>query len=104
VWSVASGVEVHSWQDTSMTVAAFRPDGQVLAIGHADGAISLWYLAEGQKETYLEGSLGPGTIGEVHPRRQNTGFFQPRRHNPSVEPRLGAGQAGHRARPANQRL
>ena len=57
VWNVASGAEVHSWQDTSMTAIAFRPDGQVLVTGHKDGSISVWDLAEGKKKRTLKGHL-----------------------------------------------
>src|SRR4029077_9080181 len=55
VWNVASGAEIHSWQDTSMTAVAFRPDGLVLATGHKDGTISVWDLAERKKKRTLKG-------------------------------------------------
>ena len=41
VWNVASGAEVHSWKDTSMTAAAFRPDGQQVASAGFDGVVRL---------------------------------------------------------------
>ncbi len=55
VWNVASGAEVHSWKDTPMTVAAFRPAGRILATGHADGTIGIWDLDEGKKKRTLKG-------------------------------------------------
>jgi WD40 repeat protein len=55
VWNVASGAEIHSWKDTAMTAAVFRPDGQVLVTGHSDGTISVWDLAEGKKKRTLRG-------------------------------------------------
>jgi WD40 repeat protein/serine/threonine protein kinase len=57
VWNVASGAEVHSWQESSLTALAFRPNRQLLAIGHADGTISLWDLADGKKKRTLNGHL-----------------------------------------------
>jgi formylglycine-generating enzyme required for sulfatase activity/WD40 repeat protein/serine/threonine protein kinase len=57
IWNVASGAEVHSWQDTSLTAVAFRADGQVVAAGHKDGTISVWDLGEGQKKRTLTGHL-----------------------------------------------
>jgi WD40 repeat protein len=38
-----------------MTAAAFSPDAQILAIGHTDGTIGLWSLAEGKKKRTLRG-------------------------------------------------
>jgi WD40 repeat protein/serine/threonine protein kinase len=55
IWNVASGAVLHSWQDTAMSAAAFRPDGRALAVGHADGTIGLWDLAAGKKERTLSG-------------------------------------------------
>jgi len=55
VWNVASGAEDWNLQDSSMTAAVFRPDDQVLAVGHMDGTISLWDLAGGKKTRTLRG-------------------------------------------------
>jgi WD40 repeat protein len=55
IWNVASGAELHTWKDVAMSAAAFRPDGRVLAVGHAGGPISLWDLDRGRKERTLSG-------------------------------------------------
>jgi len=45
VWDVASGEEVHCWEDVPMCAVALSPDGRLLAAGHFDGTISLWDLS-----------------------------------------------------------
>jgi WD40 repeat protein len=68
VWDVASGAEVHSWEDEPMYCVALGPDGRLLAAGHGDGTIALWDLAaRDRKKRTLAG----------HSARVNTLRFTP---------------------------
>ena len=58
IWNVASGAELHAFQDASITAGAFRPDGSRLAVGHDDGTIGLWDLAAEKKGRTLSGHGG----------------------------------------------
>jgi WD40 repeat protein len=60
VWDVAGGNEVQTWAGDAMCAVAFRPDGALLATGHADGTISYWDLKSGKKKAIT------GHTGKIH--------------------------------------
>jgi len=84
-----------------MTVAAFDRTSGRWPLAMRTGAISL-VLGGGQKETYLEGHR-PRYNREVHPRRQNTGFFN---HDGTIRlwNPIGSRKQVIALGPANQRL
>jgi len=61
IWNVATGAEIRDWQaafnpkSEFMPAAAFGPDLGLLAIGHDNGTIDIWDVAQGQKKRTLPG-------------------------------------------------
>ena len=58
---------VHTGFDHPITCLAWRPDGQVLAVGHADGSATLFGVEEGEQ---LGTSRTPSKHGEFSRRRR----------------------------------
>jgi hypothetical protein len=49
----------------NVTSLALSPDGKLLAVGHADGAVRMWPLDQATFDPYLPGPKGDGAVSRV---------------------------------------